>query len=387
VAKTSKSGAKLAVAAIVATILVGGTAATGSYFWASNNAYAAKINGEVVSSSEYLSIVERAKKQYAGQIGMDFNSESGRAMLVNLKENVMNSLVDMTLMKQQAKEMGLSITADEKESQFNEFLRSRYQGDQAALEEALKENRVTRAEFDKQFEDQILLQKLYQKVIADVKADDAELKKFYDENIERFSVPEQIAAQHILLKADQDNAAESEKVRKQAEALIQKLNAGTPFDALAKEHSQDEGSKESGGDLGSFGKGQMVPEFENAVWPLQPGQITAKPVQTNFGWHIIKRGATNPGSVRPFEEVKDAIAAQLQQNKQQETFEAWLKTTKDAAKIKINEKLMAVPELSAEAAQDPATPADPNAPATDNMPIDPEQVTETMPPIPDDHQD
>lgn len=368
-ANPTQPSAKLALAAFITTVLVGATAATGTYIWSSNNAYAAKVNGEVISSGEYLSIVERAKKQYAGQIGMDFNSESGRSMLINLKENVMNSLVDMALMKQKAQEFGLSVTADEKESRFNEFLRSRYQGNESALEEALKENRVTRAEFDKQFEDQILLQKLYQKVIADVKVSESDIEAFYQENIERFSVPEQIAAQHILLKADPDNQAEVESVRKKAEGLIAQLKAGAAFDTLAKTHSEDEGSKASGGDLGSFNKGQMVLAFEEAAWKLQPGEITQTPVKTNFGWHIIKRGPTTPGSVRPLSEVRGALEEQIKQNKQQEAFEAWLKESKEAANVKINEKIMAVPELKATPAEDAAetpaseTPAD-SAPVT-----------------------
>lgn len=346
-ANPTQPSAKLALAAFITTLLVGAAAATGTYIWANNNAYAAKVNGEVISSGEYLNIVERAKKQYAGQIGMDFNSESGRSMLINLKENVMNSLVDMALMKQKAQEFGLTVSPDEKESRFNEFLRSRYQGNESALEEALKENRVTRAEFDKQFEDQILLQKLYQKVIEEVKVNESDIEAFYKENLERFSVAEQIAAQHILLKADPDNQAEVETVRKKAEGLIVQLKSGAAFDTLAKTHSEDEGSKASGGDLGSFAKGQMVLAFEEAAWKLQPGEITPNPVKTNFGWHIIKRGATTPGSVRPLSEVRSALEEQLKQNKQQEAFEAWLKKSKEAANIKVNEKIMAVPELKA----------------------------------------
>lgn len=343
-AKNTRKGPQLTIAAIVTTLIVGGAAAAGSYYWANQNAYAAKVNGEVISTTEYISFVERAKKQYAGQIGMDFNSESGRTMLTNLKENVMNSLVDMAVMKQAAKEMGLSVTKEEEDKQFQELLKGKFQGNEEAFEKALADNKITRAEFDKQSKEQILLQKMYQKVVGDAKVEDKDIQAFYKENKAKFETPEQVEAQHILIKADPDNAAEVKQAEQKALTVITKLKGGAKFADLAKEYSQDDSNKDKGGDLGAFGKGQMVPEFEDTAFALKPGEFTQKPVKTRFGWHVIKRGKTLPASTRKLEEVKPMIMGQLQQTKQQEVFEKWLKETKEKANIKINEEMLKVPE-------------------------------------------
>jgi len=359
VGKEARKGPPLVLAAIITTLIVGAAAAGGTYLWANQNGYAAKVNGEVVSSTEYDSIVERAKKQYAGQIGMDFNSAQGRQMLEALKKNIMNSLVDMTVMKQKAKEMNLTVNQEEYDARYKEFLRSRYNGTESALDEDLKKNRITKVEFEKQFHDQILLQKLYQKVVSDIKTTDADLKAFYDKNKARFEVPEQISARHILIKADKSKPADVAKAKAKAEDLIAQLKGGANFEELAKKYSEDDGSKPSGGDLGNFSKGRMVPEFEAAAWSLKPGEITQTPVQTNFGFHIIKRGPTTPGSTRKFEEVKDTIKAQIKQDKERTTFESWLKEAKAASKIDINEEIQKVPASTSSAA--PGAPA--NGPA------------------------
>lgn len=385
--KDTRKGPQLVLAAIVATAIVGGAAATGTYIWANQNAYAAKINGEVVSTDEYLSIIERAKKQYSGQMGMDFNSEQGRSMLETLKQNIMNSLVDMTLMKQKAKEMGLSVTPDQYAARYKEFLRSRYQGNEQSLEEDLKKNRITKPEFEKQFKDQILLQALYQKVIADIKVSDKDIADFYAKNQDKFETPEQISAKHILIKAEEGKADEVKKAKAKAEGLLAQIKGGANFDELAKKFSEDEGSKGSGGDLGNFSKGRMVPQFEEAAWKLKPGEVTPTLVQSRFGFHIIKRGPTIPAEKKKLEEVKPMIKSQLSQNKERETFEAWLKKAKDSSKIDVNQEMLKVPPAPATAAS--GASADPAAPnVMEKAPSDnhPEAKTEA-PANPEAHKD
>lgn len=376
-AKNGQKSPQLVVAAIVTTVIVGGAAAAGSYFWANSNAYAAKVNGTTISTKEYIEFVDRAKKQYAGQIGADFNSEAGQTMLKTLKENIMNSLVDMSVMKQAAQEKGLTVDAEEKETKFQELLKSRYQGNEEAFKEALEQNKVSRAEFDEQFADQLLLQKLFNDIVKDIKVTDEDVKKFYDENMDRFKVPEQLNAQHILIKADPENKAELAKAKAEAEKLVAQIKGGADFGELAKKHSQDEGSKERNGDLGQFTRGQMVLPFEEALLKLKKGEVSA-PVETRFGWHIIKRGDTTPAETRKLEDVKPLIEGNLQQTKQQEVFEKWLEEAKKKANIQINEKLLEVeapkPTEAKEAAEGentpPAVTPESAAPATEAAPAE-----------------
>jgi peptidyl-prolyl cis-trans isomerase D len=135
----------------------------------------------------------------------------------------------------------------------------------------------------------------------------ADVEREYRENIEQYTTPEQVRASHILLKTEgQDEAA----VRARAESLLKQTRSGADFAALARQHSQDEGSAEQGGDLDYFGRGRMVKEFEDVAFELEPGQISDI-VRSQFGFHIIKVVDKKPAVTRPLDGVKDQIAEQL----------------------------------------------------------------------------
>lgn len=129
---------------------------------------------------------------------------------------------------------------------------------------------------------------------------DAAAATTYKANPARFEVPAQIRASHILV-------AKGDDARPKAEKLLADLKNGADFAALAKEHSADTGSAIKGGDLGFFGKGRMVPSFEEAAFALQnPGDLSGL-VESEFGYHIIKLEASRPAGTLPFDEVRDAL--------------------------------------------------------------------------------
>jgi peptidyl-prolyl cis-trans isomerase D len=135
----------------------------------------------------------------------------------------------------------------------------------------------------------------------------SDVQRHYNDNIKQYQTPEQIKASHILLKTDgKDEAA----VRKEAEGILAQVKAGGDFAALAKKYSEDEGSKAKGGDLDYFGRGRMVPEFENAAFMMEPGQISDL-VKSQFGFHIIKVIDKRPASTTPLEQVRNQITEQL----------------------------------------------------------------------------
>ena len=136
----------------------------------------------------------------------------------------------------------------------------------------------------------------------------ADVERAYNDNFELYSTPEQIRASHILLKtAGKDEAA----VRTQAEGLLKQARAGADFAQLATKNSEDEGTAAKGGDLDYFGRGRMVPEFDEAAFALQqPGQISDL-VKTQYGFHIIKLVERKPGSTRSLDEVRQQLTDQL----------------------------------------------------------------------------
>jgi peptidyl-prolyl cis-trans isomerase D len=134
-----------------------------------------------------------------------------------------------------------------------------------------------------------------------------DVQRYYNDNIQQYQTPEQVKASHILLKTEgKDEAA----VRKQAESILQQVKSGGDFAGLAKKYSEDEGSKANGGDLDYFGRGRMVPEFENVAFTLQPGQVSDL-VKSQFGFHIIKVIDKRPGATTPLEQVRPQIQEQL----------------------------------------------------------------------------
>jgi peptidyl-prolyl cis-trans isomerase D len=141
---------------------------------------------------------------------------------------------------------------------------------------------------------------------------DAEIRASYEQRKDTFSAPEQVNAAHILIQVKTDGGANADAVAKaRAENLAARAKApGADFAKLANENTDDPSGKTSGGKLPPFSHGQMVPEFEAAAFSMAPGEIRG-PIKTQFGYHVIKVDSKTPARVRPFEEVRAGIAAEL----------------------------------------------------------------------------
>jgi len=134
---------------------------------------------------------------------------------------------------------------------------------------------------------------------------DEELQRYYRRNLDRFEIKEQVKAAHILLQVPKDAEETTVQQRKElAEDILKQLNDGADFAQLAKKYSDDKSNAAKGGELGSFGRGVMVPEFEKAAFALRPGQLS-EVIRTPFGFHIIKVEEYTEAGVKP---LVDAIA-------------------------------------------------------------------------------
>ena len=141
-------------------------------------------------------------------------------------------------------------------------------------------------------------------------ADDAALRKRYADEKARFATPEARLAAHILIAADGSDPAKLKAAEQKAAALAaQAKAAGADFAALAKANSDDTGSKGNGGDLGWVERGSMVKPFEDALFAMKAGDVSA-PVKTEFGYHVLQLREVKGGQERPFEEVRDQLAAE-----------------------------------------------------------------------------
>lgn len=149
-------------------------------------------------------------------------------------------------------------------------------------------------------------------IVEGVSVEDAEEKAFYEENPDLFAAKPQVSAKHILI--DSEEAVKD---------VSKEIEEGLSFEEAAKKYSTCP-SKDKGGDLGYFTKGQMVPEFEKAAFEGEIGKVIG-PVHTQFGYHLILVEDKKEGSALPFEQVQGQIHQQLIQNKQQEAYDAKIK--------------------------------------------------------------
>lgn len=209
-----------------------------------------------------------------GERGRGYNTPEGRAM-------VLNQLIDSKLLLLDARRNLMEGEAD-----FRAQLAK------------LKEN--------------LLINYAAEKAVATAgKVTDEEIEKFYNENPSEFTNGPTVNASHILVDTEEA-----------ALAIYAKIASGEiTFETAAAENSSCPSSAR-GGNLGDFGQGQMVPEFDTAVFSMEVGEITATPVKTQFGYHLIKLNSKSEASVAPLDEVRESIRATLASDKQRKAFES-----------------------------------------------------------------
>ncbi|NLC46373.1 MAG: foldase [Firmicutes bacterium] len=201
---------------------------------------------------------------------------------------ILQNMIIESLIMQEVERLKLSIT-DADIAQQLEMLRMQFPNEQSfqyALMGMSQENLYA------QLKIQAALWKLGTR---NVKVTEEEMKQYYEENKDDYKEPETVRARHILVKTEEE-----------AKKIIEALDAGEDFAELAKAHGLD-GTKDRGGDLGYFSYEEMVPEFSAAAFALEVGQYTKEPVQTQFGYHVIKLEERNEEKQYTLEEVKDSV--------------------------------------------------------------------------------
>jgi peptidyl-prolyl cis-trans isomerase C len=214
----------------------------------------------------------------------------------------------------------------------------------------IKSQGQTREEWEKQGIDQGIVQALVERELK-VEITDAQVKKFYDDNPSRFEQPEMVRASHVLiatkdLTLGQEYSAEKKAEKKKlAEDIQKRAKAGEDFAKLAKQYSDDPGSKDNGGEY-TFPRGQMVPEFESTAFSLGTNQVS-EVVPTQFGYHIIKLSEKIPAKTVEFAKVEKDLRDGLKQQETQKLFPDYLEKVMADAKVEIlDEKLKKLDEAT-----------------------------------------
>jgi foldase protein PrsA len=307
----SRVAAGLWAGAIALIVLAGCTQSA-----ATSGGDIASVNGEKISKAQFDSKLE--------------GSPTAR--------QVLNSLVQTVLVDQYAKDNHVDVS-DADVQKKEDDIKSKYPAGQFDM--LLKQQNLTDDDVKKILRQQLVLQKAVDK---DIKVTDKQVKDYLEKNHATLDKPEQVRARHILV-AD----------KKTADMIEQKLKGGAKFEDLAKQYSTDPSSKDKGGELGFFSKGQMVPAFQDAAFSQKIGAI-GPPVKSPFGFHIIQVEERKKASVATLANSADQIRDQLRQQQEQLEMPAFMQELRGKAKIEVYDDRLkdAIPPAPT---MPPATPA------------------------------
>lgn len=296
-------------------------------------AFVVKVNSTVIKEKDVVAETEKRLAVQARQMppGMEINDW----MRNQVRTSVVEMMVEKALLDQKLTSEKITITDDQVMAEIGEIAKQQNIAIENVSTEIAKFG-MTMDDLKGQIKMKVQMDALIAKEMKDKDIKDEDIKVFYDENPQYFERAEEVQASHILLKFE-DNATPAQKAeaRKKIEDIQKKVAGGEDFAELAKAHSGCPSSAR-GGDLGSFGRGQMVPEFEKAAYGMEVGQVSDI-VETQFGYHLIKKTGHTKAEKTPFDEVKDQIKQFLTQQKRSAFWEGYSKIMRDEAKIEYSE--------------------------------------------------
>ena len=314
-----------------------------------------KVNDQVITQGQFdKEFDKQAGNGIAKALGIDVKDDKNSFLYLLIKDRVINELVVKSLLDQEIQKRGIKVTNKDVDDALKEIVDKL--GSKEQLNALLKQHGLTNAEFKSDLKEEVKMKKLARE-LGSSKDSDAEAKKFYDTNTDKFQHPDRVRASHILIsvnpqeiteviKSDPNNknldeAAIKAKVEEEIKAKEAKANQllaeakkdMTQFAKLAKENSEDTATASKGGDLGFFAAKEMVPESSKAAFSMKPNTISDKTVKTQFGYHIIMVTDRAAASTEPFEKVKNNIKAYLENQKQLKLIDDLTESLKKKAKI------------------------------------------------------
>jgi len=286
----------------------------------------ASVNGVLISRDIY----DLAADQERGRPPAAPESEGEAESEEELDSEIIKGLVDQELLLQESKRRGVEISREEVDAEFDEF-GARFP-DEETLQANIAEMGYTEETLKGQIEKYLYITTFVEEMVTrEIPVSEEEIRTFYDENPQHFTQPEQIQASHILLTFGEEAGRTREEAEELARSLIARLEEGADFAELAANNSEGP-SAERGGDLGPFGRGQMVQEFEEVAFALEAGEISGI-VETKFGLHIIKVTDKTEEQVVSLDMVSPTIESHLKQVGTAEAMEELLASLREQGDI------------------------------------------------------
>ncbi|MDH5757532.1 MAG: peptidylprolyl isomerase [Nitrospinota bacterium] len=269
----------------------------------------AEIDGKPLPKDDYvkeLKVFQEMVKKNNQPIGQEHTQQ--------IMDQILTKIVDGHVLLEKAKKEGITVDPADAASSL-EKMRAGF-GDEARFKDFMDSRGFTEESLMNEMKKGMQIRALLdQDVVGKVAVTEGDAMQFYNGNPEKFESKERVHASHILAMANNPQDAEQDKTAKaKAEAILKKLKGGADFAETAKAESDDKGSGANGGDLGFFAQADMVPEFGEKAFSMNPGELSDL-VKTQFGYHIILVHEKKVAGKIPFEEVRDNIIQRLKTSK------------------------------------------------------------------------
>ena len=281
------------------------------------------VNEEKIENALITSEMDRLRPDYQQVFANQSKQEQEKQLADWARENI----IEATLFRQQAREVFPEIEQQEIQSTLQHLLER--EGQDGLLYQRLQAGSQEQKKLFEEIADQIRHERLHSQITNNLQQpSEKQIRKYYDQHLtDRFTIPEMVHAAHIV---KHPNADESKEQQHQQMCLIkEKLDSGTPFEELAEANSD---CPDSGGDLGFFARGKMVPVFEEIVFNLEPGSYS-NIFEAEFGWHIAKVIEKRPPAPCSLEKVREVIVRDLIRETEEKALEQFLDTQKENASI------------------------------------------------------
>lgn len=300
----------------------------------------AKVGEALVSQDQFNKL--KAAYEAAGRApDKDKQPEEYRSFEQGLAEY----LVVTEVLRQESSAYNITITEQDVQNQVDQ-IKQMFQGDQKKFDAALKKQNMTLEQFTQSIRDSLLFDEMKEAVTKGSAVSEEEAKAYYEAHKGDFVQQEARDTRHILIVPVQPAAASTastiptqtdwDAAKAEAEKVRSQIQNGADFITEAAKYSDDDATKDSGGDLGPVIRGQMVPAFEEAVFRLKKGELS-QPVKTQYGYHLIEVTDITPEKQLAYDEVKENIKSTLLDEKQSKTWREWLGSKQAERRVEYRE--------------------------------------------------
>ena len=290
----------------------------------------ARVSGEIITEKQLLSAIDEIARRQQPQLSLQQMQQKNTVFF----EPALDNLVNVALLKREVAEKHVTVDPAKVEQNYRQMTQGMKPEE---VQAAMDKQGLTETSLKKSIAENLSYNQVLEDAVKSTPpASDEAAQKFYDANPQSFNVPEQVHAAHILVQVDPTAKPEQKaEARKKIDSIRADIeNKKITFAEAAAKYSNDPSNAQKGGDLGNFGRGQMVKPFEDAAFTTKPGTVSSV-VETNFGYHIIQVFEMKAAGKAAFDEAKTVIKNYLDEQAKQNSATKYLADLKSNAKIEV----------------------------------------------------